>query len=252
MSDHRMVICQIKLNNKSTKINKNILWKLNESVLEHQHVNEGIIKLCETIPSLIEKNKNLKNGWYDIFINKVCNFLKHESRIINNNKKQDMNECFNRLKEMDSMSEIKDMNAKKNEVREKINKHFETIRLGNEKRMRNERLKFVKQPTKVLMQQERKNNASCIINNYETSEGVKTNELEKIKEDVFNFYNNLLGIDRISDETINNYEFNIKSMNVDECVKNLINNEISVDEVERVINKMKESAPGSTGLTIGF
>jgi len=252
MSDHRMVICQIKLNNKSTKINKNILWKLNESVLEHQHVNEGIIKLCETIPSLIEKNKNLKNGWYDIFINKVCNFLKHESRIINNNKKQEMNECFNRLKEMDSMSEIKDMNAKKNEVREKINKHFETIRLGNEKRMRNERLKFVKQPTKVLMQQERKNNASCIINNYETSEGVKTNELEKIKEDVFNFYNNLLGIDRISDETINNYEFNIKSMNVDECVKNLINNEISVDEVERVIKKMKESAPGNTGLTIGF
>jgi hypothetical protein len=240
------------LNNKSTKINKNILWKLNESVLEHQHVNEGIIKLCETIPSLIEKNKNLKNGWYDIFINKVCNFLKHESRIINNNKKQEMNECFNRLKEMDSMSEIKDMNAKKNKVREKINKHFETIRPGYEKRMRNERLKFVKQPTKVLMQQERKNNASCIINNYETSEGVKTNELEKIKEDVFNFYNNLLGIDRISDETINNYEFNIKSMNVDECVKNLINNEISVDEVERVIKKMKESAPGNTGLTIGF
>ena len=118
--------------------------------------------------------------------------------------------------------------------------------------MRNERLKFVKQPTKVLMQQERKNNASCIINNYETSEGVKTNELEKIKEDVFNFYNNLLGIDRISDETINNYQFNIKSMNVDECVKNLINNEISVDEVERVIKKMKESAPGNTGLTIGF
>jgi hypothetical protein len=81
---------------------------------------------------------------------------------------------------------------------------------------------------------------------------VRTNELEKIKEEVFNFYNNLLGIDRISDETINSYEFNIKSMNVDECVKNLINNEISVDEVERVINKIKESAPGSTGLTIGF
>ena len=252
MSDHRMVICQIKLNNKPIKINKNILWKLNESVLEHQHVNEGIIKLCETIPSLIESNKIIKNRWYDIFINKVCNFLKHESRIINNNKKQEMNECFNRLKEMDSMSEVKDMNAKKNEVREKIYKHFETIRLGNEKRMRNERLKFIKQPTKVLMQQERKNNASCIINNYETSEGVKTNELEKIKEDVFNFYNNLLGIDQINDETINNYEFNIKSMNVDECVKNLINNEISVDEVERVIKKMKESAPGNTGLTIGF
>jgi hypothetical protein len=75
MSYHRMVICQIKFNNKSQKINKNILWKLNESVLEHQRVNEGIIKLCETIPSLIERNKNQINGWYHIFINKVCNFL---------------------------------------------------------------------------------------------------------------------------------------------------------------------------------
>ena len=153
---------------------------------------------------------------------------------------------------MDSMNDTKDMNAKKNEVREKINKHFERIRLGNEKRMRNERLKFVKQPTKVLPQEERKNNESCIINNYETSEGLKTNELEKIKEDIFNFYNKLLGIDRISDETINYYEFNIKSLKVDECFKNLINNEINVDEVERVIKNMKESAPGSTGLTIEF
>ena len=197
---------------------------MNESVLEHQHVNEGIIKLCETIPSLIESNKIIKNGWYDIFINKVCNFLKHESRIINNKKKEEMKECFNRLKEMDSTNDTKDMNTKKNEVREKINKHFERIRLGNKKRMRHERLKFVKQPTKVLLQEERKNNESCIINNYETSEGLKTNELEKIKEDIFNFYNKLLGIDRISNETINNYEFNIKSLKVDECVKNLINN----------------------------
>jgi hypothetical protein len=149
MSDHRIVICQIKLNNKPIKINKNILWKLNESVLEHQHVNEGIIKLCETIPSLIESNKIIKNGWSDIFINKVCYFLKHESRIIDNKKKEEIKECFNRLKEMDTMNETKDINAKKNEVREKINKHFERKRLGYEKRMRNERLKFVKQPTKV-------------------------------------------------------------------------------------------------------
>jgi hypothetical protein len=67
MSDHRMVICQIKLNNKTKKINKNILWKLNESVLEHQNVNEGILELCEAIPSLMERNKNKKNGWYDLF-----------------------------------------------------------------------------------------------------------------------------------------------------------------------------------------
>jgi hypothetical protein len=50
---------------------------------------------------------------------------------------------------MDTMNETKDINAKENEVREKINKHFVGKRLGYEKRMRNERLKFVKQPTKV-------------------------------------------------------------------------------------------------------
>ena len=49
------------------------------------------------------------------------------------------------------------------------------------------------------MQEERKSNASCIITDYETKAGVKTNDLGQIKEDVFNFYNNLLGIDRISD-----------------------------------------------------
>ena len=40
---------------------------------------------------------------------------------------------------------MKDISAKKNQVREKINKHFERIRQANEKRMRNERLKLVKQ-----------------------------------------------------------------------------------------------------------
>ena len=49
--------------------------------------------------------------------------------------------------------------------------------------------------------------------------GVKTNELEKIKEDIFNSYNKLLGIDRISDETINNYEFNIKILKLMNVLK---------------------------------
>ena len=50
MSDHKMVICEIKLYNYVNKPQKNILWKLNESVLENENVNEGIIKLCKKIP----------------------------------------------------------------------------------------------------------------------------------------------------------------------------------------------------------
>jgi hypothetical protein len=61
------------------------------------------------------------------------------------------------------MCDINEIDLKKKEVREKINNHYESIRVGNEKRMRNERIKFVKQPTKVLLQEERKSNASCKI-----------------------------------------------------------------------------------------
>ena len=66
------------------------------------------------------------------------------------------------------MCDINEIDLKKKEVREKINNHYESIRVGNEKRMRNERIKFFKQPTKVLLQEERKSNASCKIENYIT------------------------------------------------------------------------------------
>ena len=249
MSDHKMVICEIKLYNYVNKPQKNILWKLNESVLENENVNEGIIKLCKKIPDLINNNKS---KWYDVFINKVCNFLKRESRIINSQLKQEKNHLFQELKDIDSMCELNEISIKKREIREKINKYYENIRTGNEKRMRNERMKFIKQPTKVLMQEERKSNACCLINNYITSDGVRTKELKTIKSDISNFYKELLGQEKIEEEKINNYKFNIKSMNVEESVRERLNEVITYDEVFKIIKNMKESAPGSSGLTIGF
>ena len=46
-----------------------------------------------------------------------------------------MNDYFQKLKEIDEMNDMCEMNKKKNETREEINKHFETIRIGNEKRL---------------------------------------------------------------------------------------------------------------------
>jgi hypothetical protein len=87
---------------------------------------------------------------------------------------------------------------------------------------------------------------------YETASGEKTDDIEKIKCDVFNFYNNLLGQDIIEEKKIKEYKFNIKSLNVSESLKSELNKKITYDEAIKCIKKMKVSAPGSSDLTIGF
>ena len=106
MSDHKMIICQIKTNEKIEKINKNFLWKLNENILENKKVDDGIKNICKSIPDLIKRNKN---KCYDTFIQKICNFLKHESRTINAKKKEEINSLFQELKDtvhIESLDEV--------------------------------------------------------------------------------------------------------------------------------------------------
>ena len=249
MSDHKMIICEMTISDKAMKKNKNILWKLNEKILENEKVDDGIKDICKSIPDMIKRNKY---KWYDIFIQKICNFLKHESRIINMKQKKEINNLFQELKEIDSLNDEQEISRRKRTIREKIEKYYEHLREGNEKRMRNDRMKFVKQPSKTLLQEERRSNASCSIEMYKTADGITTTKLEVIKEDIFNYYNNLLGDDIIDDDVINNYQFNIKPMNVEENIRENINSPITYDELWRIIKDMKESAPGSSGLTIGF
>ena len=249
MSDHKMVVCEIDVDKNIKKRKKTGLWKLNESVLENDSVSEGIVKICETIPKIKSEEKI---NWYDTFINKICCFLKKQSRTLNNLKKEKINSFFQQLKECDEESECEDLNRKKNGIREQINAYYEEKRRGNEVRVRNERMKFIKQPTKVLLNEEKKSNVSCMIDKYETADGHKTDRINIIRNDIYNFYNNLLGVDTVNDEKINNYQFKINSMNVGESIKEIINRKISVNEAEKVIKDMKVSAPGSTGLTIGF
>ena len=134
--------------------------------------------------------------------------------ILNNLKKEKINSFFQNLKECDKEIECENINRKKNDIREQINIYYEEKRRGNEVRVRNERMKFIKQPTKVLLSEEKKSNLSCMIDKYETADGHISDRLNIIRNDIYNFYNQMLGVDTVDDEKINNYEFRINSMNV--------------------------------------
>ncbi len=75
-------------------------------------------------------------------------------------EKKNLNKFFCSLKELDNEIESVEKKNKLNNIKEEINTHFELIRKGNEVRVRNEKLKFIKQPTKVLLQEEIKQNKS--------------------------------------------------------------------------------------------
>ena len=74
-----------------------------------------------------------------------------------------------------------------------------------------------------------------------------------ILNDLFNYYRNLLGEEKVNENNIKKYNFKMKKL--DQKVKDLhpeINKEITYNEVIQVIKEIKNSAPGSNGLTIGF
>jgi exonuclease III len=250
VSDHKFVLCEIDTKTGTTKKNNTNLWKLNESVLESERVHDGIIKICNSIPDLINENER-RNIWYDKFIFKITNFLKHESRIINKEKKQKINELFEKLRTLDNLSE-KRLKKEQEEIKKDVKKYYDDLRKGNEVRVRNDKIKFTKQPTKVLLKEEIKQHQSCLINEYETENKLKTKKVDVIKNDIYKFYYNLLGNDFVSDEKINNYKFSIDKLNVDENMHESLNRNITYEEVSKVIKGMKCSAPGSSGLTIGF
>ena len=253
MSDHRMVVTEVSSsihNNNNNRIRKKLgLWKLNESILQQDYIQNKVKNICTDIPLLIE---NYGYVWYDVFIEKITKYFKRESRVLHNKQQENINNFFTQIKELDHESLSEENNNKKNNIRKEIENYYETVRRGNEKRVRDDRLKFIKQPKKVLVNEEIKRNTSCNIKEYITERGEKTSDPEKIKNDIYKYYHNLLGQDKITREKINKYNFNIKSMSVSDHLKEFINKKITYDEAWNVIKEMKESAPGSTGLTIGF
>jgi hypothetical protein len=66
--------------------------------------------------------------------------------------------------------------------------YYDGLRRGNEVRIRNDKLKFAKQPTKVLIQEEIKQNTSCMINQYETMSGMQTGDINLIKNSIITYW----------------------------------------------------------------
>ncbi len=99
VSDHKLVFCETALNNCVNKRAKLNIWKLNECLLDHVYVQNRVIELCKEIPYYLNNSKCVH--WYDKFITKITNYVKHESRILNKKKKEIVNSFFKQLKDLD-------------------------------------------------------------------------------------------------------------------------------------------------------
>lgn len=249
MSDHRMVVCELDLINKNLKKKKQNSWKLNESVLEFEDVNNKIIEFCYQIPKLIKKHDI---GWYDKFIGYVVNYLKIISREKAKESKKELNDLFNELNVLDKReTDSEEDKILINNIKLKINDHFKNKIKGMEKRVCDERMKFIKQPSKSLISKEINNSKSCSIEKYKTINETIVSEENEIIKDVYNFYVDLLGKEKIKKEELDNYNFKIKSLSENDS-KFFVNYKVTYEEAFKVIKEMSESAPGPNGLTIGF
>lgn len=248
ISDHKMIVCEFSEHNECKNNKKTKLWKLNEEILELGYVVESIKNICHNIESIKNAHKN-GNTWYDKFIKQIISLLKKAGRESNELKKEKLNWCYTQLSKLNNEFDVTDeLMKKKAEIRRTIDEHYETIKKGNEKRVRDEREKFIKQPTKVLLEQEIKNSKSCLINEYECLDGTKTTDEQKIKNEIYDFYNEITG----KEQQLVECEFQIKPLNVTQTIFDFINRPITFNEANRVVKDMKEAAPGPNGLTIGF
>jgi len=248
VSDHRMVVASMSVECMSKK-SKNSHWKLNESVLNNKRVDNKIKNQCGKIPELIKLYGAL---WYDIFNEKITKLLKFESRSLHKQSKKEINDLFERLLQLDESDESDERKREeKIKIKIDIEAFYRKKKEGNEKRVNDARMSFVKQPTKVLIEKEIQRNRNCELNEYECVNKTRTTELDKIIEDVHRFYNNLLGEDKVQDSKIDEYNFRMEPLK-DDNDRDLLNAKITYDEAYECIKRMSAAAPGAKGLTIGF
>jgi len=150
---------------------------------------------------------------------------------------------------------LRSLNLNNYEEREnlkiEIKLYYEKERKGIEKRACEIKRNFIYQPNKVLIEKELKNSSKNFVNKFKKSNNEVTEDQDEILTEVHNFYNQLLSVDRVSEESIENYKFLIKPLN--EIDKKLdISYKITFSEAEEVVMKMEDSSPGPNGLTIGF
>jgi hypothetical protein len=220
--------------------------------LEDKSVIEGVEEICKKIKKYKDKFSKL---WYDFFVSDIINFLKKKNVEYNENVNRLNKELF---KEIENFNKTKfncneEYVNKKNELRTKIDSFYEEKKRSLEKRFKDERRNFCKQPTKSLIQNISERNSSNEIRIYKKSNNEETSNKQEILDDLFDFYQQLLGNERVKEEITKSYKFKIKKL--EQTIKDKypeIGMKITFGEVWEVIKNMKESSPGNNGLSIGF
>jgi len=257
-SDHKAVFSCLDYKNVSKNSTEKCMpkkykpWRLNDEILVEKHVKEGIETICEKIGIYKEKYEKL---WYDFFIKDIIIFLKKKNTEFNQNKNKESKNLFLELenfnnKKFDNKEEYVN---KKNELNSKIEFFYEEKKKILEKRSRDDRIKFCKQPTKSLIENISKRNNSNEIRIYKKNNNEETTNKQDILDDLFDFYKQLLGSERVRKEIVKNYEFRIKKL--EKSIKEKfpeIGGKITYDEAWEVIKNMKDSSPGNNGLSINF
>ena len=246
MSDHNMVIANLEYD--EDHINKPYPkkdngWKLNESVLDDEKVDEDIINLCSQIPAL-----KLKYGrsWYESFIKDIIKLLKRHSRRLSDLKNDKIKFLFEKLSFMRSVHDAHGLDHVKHE----ISNYYNQKRKGIELRACEVKRNFLYQPSKILIEKEKSNVSRNEIDTYKTKQNKETDKLGVILNDIESFYRDLMGVERVDSSVFVGYEFKIKP--IDPKNHRFLGEEITYEEADKVIRNMKSSAPGPNGLTIGF
>jgi exonuclease III len=253
LSDHRLVLAEIELKskegNEQHKYKNYSGWKLNERVLESGNVDKFIIAKCNEIKAL---KVSCKKNWYDVFIKQIINKLKGESRIMSENNRKEINELYDRLNKLSKTGNLSEENAQEiKDVKTRIKKHYKDKEKGIEKRACEAKRNFLNQPSKILIEREIMNARKNEIKNYMSVNGSETTDCDEIMDDVFAFYKDLMGEEKISIESLHGYEFKVKKLKqIDDSID--LGYKITYEEAAKVVEKMKDTAPGANGLTIGF
>ena len=249
-SDHKAVHANIFSNKIKEKSKVSHQWKLNDNILEIIEVKKGIIKICQNIKFYKEKGKL---NWYDFFIKKITNFLKYQSRLINNEKKEKLNKLFNSLKLLnENQIKLDDITyiIEKNKIKKEIEEYYAEKNESLKKKYKNDRFEFIKKPTKVLLENINKREINNELKAFQidTNSEIKT-ETPEILKLVDNYYTDLLSNkNKEKRGNLENYTLKLNKIRDNSS----LNQKITYEETYEVIKSMKDSSPGSNGLSIKF
>ena len=246
MSDHNMVVASIAYDEHQKHKSypkKDSSWKLNESVLDDEKVNEDIINLCTKIPDL---KLRYDKSWYEFFIKDIIKLLQRHSRRISAIKNDKINFLFEKLHIARSFRDDIGLDHVKHE----ISNYYKDKRKGIELRACEVKRNFLNQPSKVLIEKEKSNLSRNEIDKYKNKEGKETDNIDVILNDIEDFYRSLMGVERVDSSIFVDHNFKIKQ--IDPINHRMLGEKITYEETEKVVRSMKNSAPGPNGLTIGF